>query len=156
MKMKFNELTKERPVYLLPDGFYNAKIATAELKQGTERPYINLRLDVFDDEGKRLSGIFDVISEVPEKKDGMTDEEINKIDTLSNKLYNFLMATEISVPEEFELKDILDNISQAKEFKVQISTRRQGGYPPRNIVNINQGGYFSLTEVIDEEEADAI
>jgi hypothetical protein len=81
----------------------------------------------------------------------MTDEEENRINTLSHKLYRFLVATEINVPEEFELRDILNNMSQAKEFKVQISTRKQEGYQPRNIVNIAQGGYFSLVENITEE-----
>lgn len=137
--MNFNALTKEKPVNLVTDGNYRARIATAEMKENKNGKYISIRLDILDEEDKRLNGVFDVLSE--------SDAEM-----MQYKIYRFIRATGIELPENFTLKTILDNIANAKEFKVDITTQKQEGYSPRNVVNVAKDLYYTLDDNIEVED----
>lgn len=156
--MNFNTLTKEKPVYLVEDGIYNAKIVTAELRDNKSQTgkCLFIRMDIFDNEGKRLNGIFEIFSEVPEITDDMPKKERNKAEILGHKLYRFIRATKIELPENFTLKDVLDNMSTAKEFKVDVTTQNQEGYSNRNVVNFYSEMFYTLEEEIDEEIASRV
>ena len=154
--MSFSELTKERSNYTIEDGIYKGKIVTAQAKVGNKGDdQISLKIDLYNEEGKRVQGIFDTILEAPDVTENMTLQEKRVAELLSNKLYRFLRATKITIPEKFNLKTILDNIHTAQEFKVDITTQKQKEYQPRNVVNIAKGMYYTLEDdIIIEEEID--
>lgn len=123
MAINFDSLPKERPNQTIPAGRYAAVIASAEMKPSKDpsKPnYLNVRLEIMDDNGNKLGSVFDIFTE-------------SEASLVRYKLQRFITALELNIPS-FELSD-LPKIIIGKKLEVDLKVEQQEGYAPRTVVD---------------------
>lgn len=155
MGINFNELPDNKPVSLPDKGTYIATIEKAEMKQGQDAskpPYLNLLLALQTPDGKPAGKIYDIISE--------SAHELVRF-----KVKRFVMATEIPIVGNFELRDLV-KVLPNKQLIVDVTHEEKDGRQPKGIVDIFAGGIyypmsqraevFGETAAVDADEIGAI
>jgi hypothetical protein len=135
MPINFDSLPKERPNTTIPAGRYTAVIAAAEMKPNKDisKPnYLNLRLEIFDENNNKLGSIFDILTE-------------SEASLARYKLQRFITALELNIPS-FELSD-LPKVIIGKKFEVDLKIEQQEGYAARTVVDATTNEiYYPIVE----------
>lgn len=143
MPIVFDSLPKENPFSLPTPGVYKAKIAEASMKKSktdsTKPPYLNMKLELFDNTGKKAGVIFDMLSE--------SDSSV-----VQYKIGRFLTACGIPLVGQMELSDIA-KIVVNKEIAVDITIDHKAN-PERAVVDLfSRQAYYPMSEYAAEYAA---
>ena len=140
MSINFDELPSSRSGNNsssngIPAGFekgtYRCVIEAAEMRtskdpldeNGNRKPdYLNIRYGVFADNGERITGIFDILSESPKE-------------LIQYKLKRFITALQLGISGTFELKDLC-KILKGKALIAALHVREDKQYGDKIEVNI--------------------
>lgn len=122
MAINYDSLPSVKPQSTLPEGFYKAKIAKAEMKvsNNTGNSYLSIQYDLSNDKGQ-TGKLFDMLME--------SEKEF-----LRYKLQRFINALQLNLAGTFELKDLCKLIN-GKQLIVDVGTEDNDRYGKRNVIN---------------------
>ena len=107
MAISFDQLPDERPNNLLEKGFYFGTITNAEMKspKDTSKPdYLNLTIDLFDKNQKKVGRVYDIITE-------------SDAPAMRYKLKRLCTALNLNLSgKSFELKQLVKSLKDKKSY----------------------------------------
>lgn len=139
MAINFNEVPDSLPNQnaLIPEGEYEAVIATAEMKASKtvgRPPYLNMRLDVYKD-GAKIGAIFDKLVE--------SDSEY-----VLYKIGCFCKAINFKPAASLELKD-LAKICVGKKVGITVKVGKDNNDNDMSEINLFKNPYYALDTKAD-------
>lgn len=145
--INFDRLPQDNPFALPTPGLYRAKVVEAVMKPPKNDPtkpdYLNLKLALFDHEGKNSGNVYDIIAE--------SDSSV-----VQYKTARFVRACGIPLTGSIELKD-LAKLVNGKEIAVDIrhSRPRQGedatNFTPKAEVDMFSRAAYYLKDEYQEQ-----
>lgn len=134
--INFQSLPKESPFKLPEAGLYIATIKDATMKQPKDlsKPmYLNLRYELADDSNNKAGSMFDMMFE-------------SDADFCQFKLSRFLVACEIPLVGEMELKDVA-KLVVGKRMGIMIEQDLSNAQYPKVVVDMKStDGYFPMNK----------
>lgn len=140
MSINFDSLPQDNPYALPAAGLYKAKIVEAEMRaaktkneDGSAKPdYLNLKLMLFDKNGKSHGAIYDILSE--------SDKNAVKY-----KLGRFIRACGIPLAGSMELKD-LAKLVRNKDIVVDVMIDKKSDTPRAQVSLFGNECYYLPSE----------
>ena len=134
--INFQNLPKESPFKLPEAGLYIATIKDATMKQPkdpSKSMYLNLRYELTDDSNNKAGSMFDMMFE-------------SDTDFCQFKLSRFLVACEIPLVGEMELKDVA-KLVVGKRMGIMIEQDLSNAQYPKVVVDMKStDGYFPMNK----------
>lgn len=133
--INFDSLPQSNP-FTIPDDIYIARITEAIMKKpkdAAKPPYLNLKYELFDANGKKAGTLYDIMAE--------SDSSV-----VQYKIGRFIRACGIPLTGSMELSDIA-KIVMNKEIVVDIKTTSKKGEDPRTQVDLfGREAYYMRSE----------
>lgn len=133
--INFDALPQQNP-FAIPDDIYIARITEALMKKpkdASKPPYLNLKYDLFNKDGKKAGTLYDIMAE--------SDSSV-----VQYKIGRFLRACGIPLTGSMELSDIA-KIVMNKDIAVDVKTSAKKGEDARTQVDLfGREGYYRRSE----------